>query len=190
MNCHKDHKIFYVGVLPDYKCHCSEQKCLLEQGPKPALPPKVEQKVQAVTEQSAPTKQKHIMLSYNWGAQPLVIKCYDLLKSAGYNVWMDIRGGMKNNINASMAEGVEGAYLVLVFMTQKYQESANCSRELQYATSRKVPFIPIKAQAYPWEQSGWLGLLMSGELWIEILNDADLESKKDELFYRLNLVSP
>jgi len=188
MTCHKDHKIFYVGVLPDWKCHCSEKKCLLLEGPpKPAPPKVIEQKG---TEVAPQTKQKHIMLSYNWGAQPLVLRIYDVLKSEGFNVWMDIKGGMKNNINASMAEGVEGAYLVLVFMTQKYQESANCSRELQYATSRRVPFIPIKAQPYPWEQSGWLGLLMSGELWVEVINEDDIQAKKEELMYRLRLVPP
>lgn len=37
---------------------------------------------------------KHVMLSYQWDVQDLVIKVYDRLKEHGINVWMDIRGGM------------------------------------------------------------------------------------------------
>ena len=38
----------------------------------------------------------------------------------------DIDGGMKTDIYEGMAEGVQGAAVVVPFMTSKYQASVNC----------------------------------------------------------------
>ena len=57
--------------------------------------------------------------------------------------WMDIDGGMKSDIYDSMAEGVQGAACVLCFMTQAYQDSANCKLELKFAQQSGVPIIPV-----------------------------------------------
>lgn len=42
---------------------------------------------------------KHVMLSYNWNSKPIVSKIYDILVTEGFKVWMDINGGMGDNIN-------------------------------------------------------------------------------------------
>ena len=44
---------------------------------------------------------------------------------------MDINGGMSTDVYDSMAEGVSNAAVIVVFMSQKYQESANCMLELK-----------------------------------------------------------
>lgn len=41
----------------------------------------------------------HIMLSYQWDDQTLVKKVYDRLMENGFQVWMDIEGGVSGNIN-------------------------------------------------------------------------------------------
>ena len=33
---------------------------------------------------------KHVMISYQWGSQELMKRIRDELKSAGYEVWMDL----------------------------------------------------------------------------------------------------
>ena len=38
---------------------------------------------------------------------------------------------MGPDLNDSMAEAIEGACLVLAFMTPKYKESANCRKECE-----------------------------------------------------------
>ena len=48
----------------------------------------------------------------------------------GIACWMDIKGGMSGSINEAMAEGVENAACILPFMTQAYQDSKNCKKEL------------------------------------------------------------
>ena len=35
-------------------------------------------------------EENHIMISYNWGSKPIVLKVRDRLKAAGFNVWMDV----------------------------------------------------------------------------------------------------
>ena len=42
--------------------------------------------------------EKRVMLSYNWMSQKVVSKVYNSLKSANIPVWMDIKGGMKDDI--------------------------------------------------------------------------------------------
>eukprot|EP00457_Paulinella_chromatophora_P001651 gb/GEZN01001653.1/.p1 GENE.gb/GEZN01001653.1/~~gb/GEZN01001653.1/.p1 ORF type:complete len:888 (+),score=95.88 gb/GEZN01001653.1/:27-2666(+) len=115
---------------------------------------------------SKPPKEKHVMLSYNWDIQPLVKRVYHALVAKGVPVWLDIMGGMKGNINLAMANAVENAGCIVPFMTQKYQDSRNCRKELNYADARSVPMVPVKSQQ-DWIQSSWLGAVVAGLLWVD-----------------------
>ena len=46
--------------------------------------------------------------------------------------WMDV-DNMSVDIYDSMAAGVQGAGVVVCFMSQQYQDSANCKLELKFA---------------------------------------------------------
>jgi hypothetical protein len=48
----------------------------------------------------AVAREKHVILSYNWDSKNLVSKIYDILVTDGIKVWMDINGGMGDNINS------------------------------------------------------------------------------------------
>ena len=56
----------------------------------------------------------------------------------------------------SMAEGVENAAVVVCFLSQKYQDSENCKKELQYTGSKHISIIPVYTQR-GWKPSEWLG---------------------------------
>lgn len=43
----------------------------------------------------------HIMISYNWGVQPVVLKLAAALKSAGYKVWLDVEQMQGSTLEAS-----------------------------------------------------------------------------------------
>jgi len=73
---------------------------------------------------------KHIMISYQWDSQELAKLLYLALNKNNLNPWMDTQGGIVNDINNSMAFGVENAEVIIPLMTQKYQESRNCNKEL------------------------------------------------------------
>ena len=77
-------------------------------------------------------KEIQVMLSYPHSIQSLVKKVYiDLDKK--FHVWMDIYGGIENDVNTEMAEGVENADVFICFCTKDYQKSHNCKKELEYA---------------------------------------------------------
>ncbi|KAJ4944578.1 hypothetical protein JOQ06_013121 [Pogonophryne albipinna] len=111
----------------------------------------------------------HIMLSYQWDDQALVKKIYDRLKDDGLPVWLDIEGGVKGNINDSMAAGVEEAVVICPFMSPAYQASRSCKKELNYADSREVSIVPVML-TNNWEASEWLGLITAGLLWVDFRN--------------------
>ncbi|KAL5264916.1 hypothetical protein ACHWQZ_G005866 [Mnemiopsis leidyi] len=115
---------------------------------------------------------KHIMLSYNWGVQDLVRTTYEYLESRGIPVWMDIKGGMSGNINASMAKAVENAMIICPFMTEAYQNSESCELELNYAKDSQVQIVPCMVQNLDkdggrYRATGWLGVITAGKLWTD-----------------------
>jgi len=105
----------------------------------------------------------HIMLSYQWDSQAFAKVIFNELTSGGYEVWMDVEGGMQRDIYDSMAEAVEGAVVIVPLLTSKYMESANCKRELQYATGNQKTVIPIMCEKL--NITGWLGVCIAGVLW-------------------------
>jgi len=115
------------------------------------------------------------MLSYQWDIQDLVKRVYNELQAQGLPVWMDIHGGVAGNINESMAEGVEGAAVVCPFMTQKYSESKNCKKELNYTDGLNVPIVPVMAEKN-FKATGWLGVITAGMLWIDFRNEDNFEN--------------
>ena len=55
-------------------------------------------------------------------------------------------GGMKADIFDSMAEGVTNAACLVCFMTQAYQDSANCALELKFAKQSGIPIVRLPLQ--------------------------------------------
>ena len=77
---------------------------------------------------------------------------------------------MKADIFDSMAEGVTNAACLVCFMTQAYQDSANCALELKFARQSGVPIVPVMMEAPDssgrrWKAGGWLGVITAGSLW-------------------------
>jgi hypothetical protein len=117
---------------------------------------------------------KHVMLSYEWAVQKLVLSVYDYLAKKEIPVWMDIKAGIpSSNVYDgytsclkyliwfhfsvfSIAEAIENSACFVCFMTPGYQQSDFCKQELQYAKERKISIIPLKLEE-EWSPSGWLG---------------------------------
>eukprot|EP00808_Paulinella_micropora_P029771 g50912.t1 len=132
---------------------------------------------------------KHLMISYQWGSQDLVKKIHKELVARGVRMWLDIAGGMKGNINSAMAEGVEGAAAILPVMTEAYQKSRNCQKELNYADACALPMIPVMAQSN-WKQSGWLGVMTAGALWTDFTDPGRLDSSIQALLNEIREAAP
>ncbi|CAM2723621.1 unnamed protein product [Rotaria socialis] len=89
----------------------------------------------------------------------------------------------------SMAEGVENAAVVVCFLSQKYQDSENCKKELQYAGSKHISMIPVYTQR-GWKPSEWLGLITAGELWIDFrdINNKKFKESAEKLYQQIQVV--
>ena len=88
----------------------------------------------------------HVMLSYNWGAQELVLKVQSRLEENGFKTWLDI-DNMSGSILESMAGAIEDSRAFVFFMTSGYKESPNCRAECEYARQRgNALMIPVIAQ--------------------------------------------
>lgn len=89
-----------------------------------------------------------------------------------------------------MADGVENAAVVCCFMTQQYQNSRNCEKELLYAERRRVSIIPCRLTR-GWEPSTWLGLVTAGLVWIDFreTTDGNVDVKIDKLIDQIRIVA-
>merc|ERR1719272_1159826 len=132
---------------------------------------------------------KHAFLSYQWDVQEQVKEIKEKLKQRNVKCWMDIDGGMKSNIYDSMAEGLQGAACVVCFMTQAYQDSANCKLELQFAQQSGVPIIPVMMQAN-FAAKGWLGILTSGSIWTPMHDRASINDGINKLIAQAQHLVP
>jgi len=65
------------------------------------------------------------MISYQWDCQDTIIHLKDKLRSAGFNVWIDVEE-MRGSTLESMAFAVEHCNVFLMAISRKYFESPNC----------------------------------------------------------------
>ena len=114
-------------------------------------------------QQSTSTPPPHVMASYNWDHQDVILRVVASLQDRGYLVWVDTEQ-MKGATVDTMALAVEGSALVLIGVSRAYKESSNCRMEAQYALQKKKPLVPLMlTQGY--EADGWLGLMLGTSLW-------------------------
>jgi len=121
----------------------------------------------------------HIMISYQWDSHELAKKVFAKLEGLGFDAWMDLED-MSGNINEAMAEAVENAMVVVPFLSEKYQASKNCKKELNYTDSCDVDIVPCMIQPN-FKAKGWLGLLTAGMLWIDFRNPDNFEQSVESL---------
>jgi hypothetical protein len=109
------------------------------------------------------TASKHVMMSYNWGHQPVIKRIHSALVERGYRMWIDVEQ-MKGSTVDAMSLAVEDACVVLIGVSQAYKESTNCRLEAQYAMQREVDMVPLMlVEGY--QADGWLGMLIGTRLW-------------------------
>merc|ERR1711969_537416 len=112
----------------------------------------------------------HIMVSYNWDHQHVILRVVVWLQAHGYLVWVDTEQ-MKGSTVDTMALAVEGSEVMLIGVSRAYKESSNCRMEAQYGLQKKKALIPLKlVQGY--EADGWLGLLLGTSLWYAMYGEA------------------
>ncbi|KAH3809763.1 uncharacterized protein LOC127833536 [Dreissena polymorpha] len=133
----------------------------------------------------------HIMISYQWDSQNIMLRVKDRLKQAGYKVWMDVEHMTGSTLEA-MALAVEKAAVVLLCMSQKYKESPNCRTEAEYVYRLRKDFIPLRVQE-GYVADGWLGILAGTRLYFDFYSEPMVDVQIPRLVRELNgrgLINP
>ncbi|XP_068740648.1 uncharacterized protein [Montipora capricornis] len=107
----------------------------------------------------------HVMISYQWDSQEVLVDVKNRLQANGYRVWMDLEQMGGSTLDA-MAKAVENASVVLICVSQQYKESPNCRSEAEYAYQLRKDIIPLMMQ-HSYRADGWLGLLVGTKLWFD-----------------------
>ena len=125
----------------------------------------------------------HVMISYQWENQKVLIEVKNKLQALGYRVWMDLEQ-MGGSTLEAMAKAVENASVVLICVSQKYKQSPNCRSEAEYAFKLRKDIIPLMMQR-DYTPDGWLGIILGTRLWIDFSNDYKLSTSAEKLLKEL-----
>ncbi|KAK3585803.1 hypothetical protein CHS0354_010584 [Potamilus streckersoni] len=125
----------------------------------------------------------HVMISYQWDSQPIMMKVKDKLRCAGYKVWMDVEHMTGSTLEA-MALAVEKASVVLICMSEKYKDSPNCRSESEYVYRLRKDFIPLRLQP-TYTPDGWLGMMVGTRLYFDFSDVSKLDTQLSKLIKEL-----
>lgn len=135
---------------------------------------------------------KHVMISYQWFYQKLMIRIKSSLEERGFRVWMDVVE-MGGSTLQKMADAVEKADVVLVGLSQRYKDSVSCRTEAEYAYKCNTDVIPLLLER-DYKPDGWLGAILGTKFYFDFTNlgqfDATFMSLQKELGNRGRLTIP
>eukprot|EP00282_Hemiselmis_andersenii_P038371 CAMPEP_0169432840 /NCGR_PEP_ID=MMETSP1042-20121227/3697_1 /TAXON_ID=464988 /ORGANISM="Hemiselmis andersenii, Strain CCMP1180" /LENGTH=574 /DNA_ID=CAMNT_0009543349 /DNA_START=18 /DNA_END=1739 /DNA_ORIENTATION=+ len=125
-------------------------------------------------------RQSHIMFSYSWLEKKRnVILLADMLRKRGIDVWRDEEGSrlvkkMSGSSMDIMAEAIESAEFVVMFVSRAYRDSYNCKLEGKYAQIREraglatIIYVMMEQDYTPQSENsvdGWLGMMIGDSIW-------------------------
>ena len=125
----------------------------------------------------------HVMISYQWDSQEVLIEVKNRLQANGYRVWMDLEQ-MGGSTLQAMANAVENSSVVLVCVSQRYKESPNCRSEAEYAYQLRKDIIPLMMQ-HKYKADGWLGMIVGAKLWFDFQSKHVIEAGVRKLIKEL-----
>jgi len=143
----------------------------------------------ALTQRGGGTEQKdaekHVMMSYNWENQALIMRIKKALQEQGIKVWMDV-DDLKGSTLQAMADAVEKSVCVIMAMSEKYQESPNCRLEGEYALQQHKTILPLLVH-HDFKPTGWLGMILGAKLYYDF-SQSDFDAKMTQLIAAVNQV--
>eukprot|EP00300_Choanocystis_sp_HF-7_P039547 c5868_g1_i2.p1 GENE.c5868_g1_i2~~c5868_g1_i2.p1 ORF type:complete len:642 (-),score=157.04 c5868_g1_i2:78-1973(-) len=128
-------------------------------------------------------KVPHVMLSYCWADQKIVLKINQSLQENEFQTWMDVNQ-MSGSTLEAMASAIEGSAVVVMCVSEAYKKSNACRSEAEYAYQKRVPVIPLLLQPN-YVADGWLGLIMGSKLYIDFANPSDFNQRLKMLIKEL-----
>ena len=81
----------------------------------------------------AATQDRHVMISYCWEQQEVVLRIKAALAKRGIHCWLDVEQMSGSTVDA-MADAIDKSYAVLFGISLGYKESPNCRLEVSGST--------------------------------------------------------
>lgn len=106
---------------------------------------------------------QQIMISYCWDEQPTIMKLSKYLQAKGFQIWLDVER-MAGSTLSAMADAVDGSQIILMCMSNGYQNSVNCNLEAEYAMQKRKKIIPLMMEDN-FSAHGLLGIILGAKLW-------------------------
>ena len=125
----------------------------------------------------------HVMISYQWDSQEVLVEVKNRLQASGYRVWMDLEQ-MRGSTLEAMAKAVENSSVVLVCVSERYKGSPNCRSEAEYAYQLRKDIIPLMMQR-KYRGDGWLGMLVGTKLWFDFSSKQSIKPSVTKLIKEL-----
>ncbi|XP_071121780.1 uncharacterized protein [Mytilus edulis] len=122
---------------------------------------------------------RHILISHNWGKQPMVKQIYDGIKQNCISVWMHVHNIQGATVKA-MVDAVDQAEIVLVCHSYKFKNSYNCRAETEYAHQTKKKIILLKMES-GYEPDGWLEPIIGNNLEFDFSGKDPLEKTVNDV---------
>eukprot|EP00301_Raphidiophrys_heterophryoidea_P005359 c12257_g1_i7.p1 GENE.c12257_g1_i7~~c12257_g1_i7.p1 ORF type:complete len:662 (+),score=203.09 c12257_g1_i7:726-2711(+) len=121
----------------------------------------------------------HVMCSYCWAQQEVMVEIKETLESRGFRMWMDV-DRMQGSTLEAMANAVEGADVILMGLSKDYKNSGACRTEGEFAYKLNKPMVPLLLEPR-YTADGWLGALVGTKLYYDFTNEANFDKTMDQL---------
>ena len=134
-------------------------------------------------------KKKHqldLMISYASQTFDKVQLIQRALESFGYTVWIDDQD-MRGKLFEDMAKGIEKSSHIIACVSEFYENSRYCQKELAYAIRIEKPIIPIIVQK-EYDPKGWLGVAISVVRSYKITDKIELEAVFPQVLEIINKI--
>ena len=93
---------------------------------------------------------------------------------------------MTGDMNTKVAEAIMKSKMVVMCLSEKYQNSANCKREYEYMNKKSKKFIALKVQDEFTPQEGLsLDLILGSQLYYCIEKEEDFDKNMPKV---LNII--
>ena len=120
-----------------------------------------------------PNEKFDLFLSYNWGIKEYVRQLYQkFTTNHNLKVWIDDEQLDNAGLYEQICEGIKNSKCFVCCITKKYTESANCQREISYASNINKPLIVLMFENLAIADiSGSIGFIITPLLRFNIFND-------------------
>ena len=119
-----------------------------------------------------------IFVSYEWTTgRECACDLFKVLIENGFKVWNDDKN-IAGDIESEMAKGVANSEIILLLISEKYDNSNDCLREYRHARLCRKVIIPIQVENYLPPKNSKLAYIISGKIFHQLYENKEENMKR------------